>query len=108
MLFTGLMLTKSGPKVLEYNTRFGDPETQSVIPLLSQDTDLAEVMLACTQGRLDQVKLNVTPAFACNVVIASDGYPKTYTEDELVEFGPTPEGKILTSLLAYLPWWSQL
>ena len=50
VLFTGLMVTSEGPKVLEYNVRFGDPETQTVLPLLSADTDLAEVMLACTGG----------------------------------------------------------
>lgn len=102
MLFTGLMLTTSGPKVLEYNARFGDPETQSVIPLLSQDTDLAEVLLACTKGRLDQVPINITPGFACNVVIASDGYPDSYTQNELVEFGSTPEGS--SPFLYYLHW----
>ena len=49
MLFTGLMLTDSGPKVLEYNARFRDPETQSVLLLLDEDTDLAEIMMACTE-----------------------------------------------------------
>ena len=57
MLFTGFMLTADGPKVLEYNVRFGDPETQALMLLLDDETDLAEVMLACTQGRLDSVKL---------------------------------------------------
>lgn len=50
MLFTGLMLTQSGPKVLEYNVRFGDPETQTLILLLTEDTDLAEVLMACVIG----------------------------------------------------------
>ncbi|KAI9791104.1 MAG: hypothetical protein M1816_004335 [Peltula sp. TS41687] len=95
LLFTGLMLTATGPKVLEYNARFGDPETQSVLPLLSQETDLAEVLLACTQGRLDQVKIETTPGFACNVVIASDGYPDSYSQDELVEFGSAPKGVMI-------------
>ncbi|RCH82000.1 Bifunctional purine biosynthetic protein ade1, partial [Rhizopus azygosporus] len=53
MLFTGIMLTASGPKVLEYNVRFGDPETEVVLPLLSDDTDLAEIMMSCVEGRLD-------------------------------------------------------
>lgn len=92
MLFTGIMLTGSGPRVLEYNARFGDPETQSVVPLLSQDTDLAEVLLACTQGRLDQVEISITPGFACNVVIAAGGYPDSYTKGDSVEFRSTPEG----------------
>lgn len=71
MLFTGIMLTSSGPKVLEYNTRFGDPESQSMFPLLSQDTDLAEVLLACTEGRLNEVNICITPGFACNVIVHS-------------------------------------
>lgn len=49
MLFTGPMLTDSGPKMLEYNARFGDSETQSVLLLLGEDTDLAEIMMACTE-----------------------------------------------------------
>ncbi|MCJ1349790.1 hypothetical protein MMC31_008031, partial [Peltigera leucophlebia] len=95
MLFTGIMLTSSGPKVLEYNTRFGDPETQSMIPLLSQDTDLAEVLLACTEGRLNQVNISVTPGFACNVVVAVQGYPESYFQGDLVEFEETPAGVLI-------------
>jgi phosphoribosylamine--glycine ligase / phosphoribosylformylglycinamidine cyclo-ligase len=98
MLFTGIMLTSSGPKVLEYNTRFGDPETQSMIPLLSQDTDLAEVLLACTEGRLNQVNISITPGFACNVVVAAEGYPESYRQGDLVEFDKTPAGKRITIL----------
>ena len=51
MLFTGFMITSDGPKVLEYNVRFGDPETQALMLLLDDETDLAEVMLACTERR---------------------------------------------------------
>jgi phosphoribosylamine--glycine ligase/phosphoribosylformylglycinamidine cyclo-ligase len=72
------MLTSSGPKVLEYNTRFGDPEAQSMIPLLDDKTDLAEVFLACTKGKLNQVHIGILPAFACNVVVAAGGYPVSY------------------------------
>lgn len=78
MLFTEIMLTSSGPKLLKYNTRFRDPETQSMILLLSQDTDLAKVLLACTKKRLNQVNISVTPGFACNVVVAIQGYPDSY------------------------------
>lgn len=98
MLFTGIMLTSSGPKLLEYNTRFGDPETQSMIPLLSQDTDLAEVLLACTEGRLNQVNISVTPGFACNVVVAVQGYPDSYYQGDLVEFEETPDGRRIISV----------
>lgn len=75
MLFTGIMLTSSVPKVLEYNTRFGDPESQSMFPLLSQDTDLAEVLLACTEGRLNEVNICIAPGFTCNVIVYSISSP---------------------------------
>ena len=52
LLFTGFMITEDGPRVLEYNVRFGDPETQTLLPLMSMDTDLAEIMVAYTEGRL--------------------------------------------------------
>ncbi|KAI8085156.1 phosphoribosylglycinamide synthetase [Halteromyces radiatus] len=81
MLFTGLMLTTSGPKVLEYNVRFGDPETEVVLPLLGDDTDLAEIMLACCEGRLDAVSVTVKQAFAATVIMASGGYPGAYPKN---------------------------
>lgn len=92
MLFTGLILTASGLRVLEYNARFGDPETQSVVPLLSEETDLAEVMLACTEERLDQVNITISPMFACNVIIAAGGYPGPYAQGALVELSRTADG----------------
>lgn len=82
VLFTGLMITSNGPKVLEYNVRFGDPETQTVLPLLSADTDLAEVMMACTahESRLDCVKIRIEPKYSATVVIAAGGYPEAYAK----------------------------
>ncbi|KAG0747615.1 hypothetical protein G6F57_007255 [Rhizopus arrhizus] len=80
MLFTGIMLTASGPKVLEYNVRFGDPETEVVLPLLSDDTDLAEILLACAEGRLDAVSITIKNAYAATVIIASGGYPGSYAK----------------------------
>ncbi|KAF2773482.1 phosphoribosylamine--glycine ligase [Teratosphaeria nubilosa] len=77
-LFTGFMLTKSGPKVLEYNVRFGDPESQSCLPLLN--SDLAELMLACTNGTLDKQTLDLAPLSACTVVVAAGGYPGSYAK----------------------------
>ncbi|EEY22532.1 phosphoribosylamine-glycine ligase [Verticillium alfalfae VaMs.102] len=82
VLFTGLMIGPDGPKTLEYNVRFGDPETQTVLPLLSADTDLAEIMLACTahEARLDCVKVKIEPKFSATVVVAAGGYPDAYAK----------------------------
>lgn len=75
-LFAGLMLTAQGPKVIEFNARFGDPETQVVMPLL--ENDLLEVAAACVDGRLHEVDLRFRPGAAANVVLASAGYPGPY------------------------------
>lgn len=75
-LYFGLMLTENGPKVIEYNCRFGDPETQVVLPLL--DGDLFDIMQAVSQERLSQVQVSFRDAHACCVVMASDGYPQKY------------------------------
>ena len=75
-LYFGLMLTKDGPKVIEYNCRFGDPETQVVLPLL--ESDLLTIMEAVTEERLDQVEVNFSKDAACCVVLASEGYPQAY------------------------------
>lgn len=82
-LFTGLMLTADGPKVVEFNARFGDPETQAVLPLLK--SDLLEVMLACIEGRLDQVELEFYPGYTANIVVASGGYPGAYMKGVPIE-----------------------
>ncbi|MEX0848582.1 MAG: phosphoribosylamine--glycine ligase [Ilumatobacteraceae bacterium] len=73
VLYAGLMLTADGPVLLEYNCRFGDPEAQAIIPLL--DNDLAELALACCQGRLADTAVVVRPGAACTVVAAAPGYP---------------------------------
>lgn len=75
-LYFGLMLTSDGPKVIEYNCRFGDPETQVVLPLL--ESDLLEIMMACTNGTLDKVNVRFSNKSACCVVMASNGYPSKY------------------------------
>ena len=75
-LYFGLMITKDGPKVIEYNCRFGDPETQVVLPLL--ESDLLEVMQAVTEGRLAECPVRFRKAHACCVVLASAGYPAHY------------------------------
>lgn len=93
VLFTGIMLTPTKePKVLEYNVRFGDPETQTVLPLLSDDTDLAQVMLAAAEHRLDSVKISTKPLFSTTVVMAAGGYPEAYNKgDEIVTKEPLPK-----------------
>lgn len=75
-------MTKSGPKVLEYNVRFGDPETQTVLPLLSEDTDLASVMLAAAEGYLDGVSFNIKNEFSATVVASAGGYPGSYSKGQ--------------------------
>jgi len=76
VLYGGFILTKDGPKLLEFNARFGDPETQVVLPRLR--TDLAEVLLACAEGRLDEIQLSWSSHVAVSVVLASAGYPGDY------------------------------
>ena len=75
-LYFGLMITKDGPKVIEYNCRFGDPETQVVLPLL--ESDLLTVMQAVTAGKLTECEVKFRDAHACCVVLASKGYPGSY------------------------------
>ena len=75
-LYFGLMLTPNGPKVIEYNCRFGDPETQVVLPLLK--SDLLTVMMACTNGTLSKTPVRFSKKHACCVIKASKGYPESY------------------------------
>ncbi len=75
-LYFGLMITKDGPKVIEYNCRFGDPETQVVLPLL--ESDLLTVMQAVTNGTLSETEVRFSDKSACCVILASDGYPLSY------------------------------
>lgn len=91
-LFTGLMITSTGPKVLEYNVRFGDPETQTVLPLLSEDTDLAKIMVACSRHHLDSVTIKVEPRFSTTVVVAAGGYPESYAKGDEMTVSAPPAG----------------
>ena len=75
-LYFGLMLTPNGPKVIEYNCRFGDPETQVVLPLL--ESDLLTVMKACTDGTLAETEVKFADKHACCLILASAGYPSSY------------------------------
>ncbi|MDR1465106.1 MAG: phosphoribosylamine--glycine ligase [Oscillospiraceae bacterium] len=84
-LYFGLMLTPDGPKVIEYNCRFGDPETQVVLPLL--ETDLLEIFRAVREGRLAETPIRWKDAHACCVVLASGGYPEKYETGFPIDFG---------------------
>ncbi|KAK7219945.1 hypothetical protein V2G26_007948 [Clonostachys chloroleuca] len=95
VLFTGLMITANGPKVLEYNVRFGDPETQTVLPLLSADTDLAEIMLACANGYLDNCNLTIENKFSATVVLAAGGYPGSYAKGTPMNLQQPPTGSTI-------------
>ncbi|KAI8630218.1 putative bifunctional purine Ade1 [Xylariaceae sp. FL1651] len=90
MLFTGIMLTSSGPKVIEYNARFGDPETQALM-LLLKDTDLVQVLLSCTNGSLANATINVSSEFVCNVTVAVCGYPLDYSKGGGIALDPPPK-----------------
>ena len=82
IIFFGLMLTADGPKVLEYNARFGDPETQVVLPRMK--TDIVDVFNACVDGTLDQIGLEFEDNAAVCVVLASDGYPVSYKKGYVI------------------------
>lgn len=86
VLFTGIILTKSGPKVLEYNVRFGDPETQSVLPLINhKTTDLAQIFLAAAEHRLDSVHFEIDDSkHATTVILAANGYPEAYAKGDKI------------------------
>ena len=88
LLFTGLMITKDGPKTLEYNVRFRDPETQTLLPLM--DGDLADVMVACTDGCLDSVNFGHFPLYSATVVAAAGGYPGPYVRGDTITLRPPP------------------
>ncbi len=106
-LYFGLMLTDKGPRVIEYNCRFGDPETQVVLPLL--ESDLLDVMMATTRGELDKVPVNFSKKNACCVIMASNGYPQSYkkgfaidipadvADDVYVAGAALKDGKLVTS-----------
>ena len=84
-LFVGLMLTPDGPRVLEYNARLGDPETQAVLPLVK--SDLLGHFLACSQGSLDQEEIRIRNAAACCLVLTSQGYPEAITTGHPITLG---------------------
>ena len=89
VLYAGLMLTSSGLRVLEFNCRFGDPETQAVLPLL--ETDLLDIAEACVHGNLADIRIRWKDGAAVCVVLASQGYPEKVESGKRVTFGMLPE-----------------
>ena len=96
ILYAGLMLTAAGPRVLEFNVRFGDPETQAILPRL--ESDLLELMLAATRpGGLEGVELRWTPESAVTLVLASAGYPESASSGDVIEgLDEVPPGVLVT------------
>ena len=90
-LYFGLMLTANGPKVIEYNCRFGDPETQVVLPLL--ESSLLEVMLAVAEGRLAETEVRFSGKASCCVIMASQGYPEHYEKGVAITLPETGENE---------------
>lgn len=88
-LYFGLMITKDGPKVIEYNCRFGDPETQVVLPLLK--SDLFDIMRAVENETLADVDVEFSDQSACCVMLASGGYPENYEKGKVIELGCAPQ-----------------
>ena len=82
-LFAGLMLTTDGPRLIEYNVRFGDPEAQVTLPLL--DGDLAAIMLSVAEGHFDPRLIGSKPGYAACVVMASGGYPGRYEKGKVIQ-----------------------
>ena len=91
-LYFGLMLTPDGPKVIEYNCRFGDPETQVVLPLM--ESDLLTVMRACRDGELDRTEVKFSSGAACCVVMASEGYPAAYEKGYEITVDPDVTARV--------------
>ncbi len=89
-LYIGIMITAEGPKVIEFNVRFGDPETQVLLPLI--DTDPIKLIYACATNTLEPEAVKFKNKSACVVVLASQGYPETYPSGEIIDFpNNTPE-----------------
>ena len=93
ILYAGLIATADGPKVIEFNARFGDPETQPILSML--DTDLMDIFQACVNGTLDQLEIRWKAGAACCIVLASGGYPVQYQSGYPIS-GLEEAGKLAT------------
>ena len=98
-LYFGLMLTPNGPKVIEYNCRFGDPETQVVLPLL--ESDLLTVMKAVTEERLSEISVKFKDQSACCVILASNGYPSKYEKGFELTIAPEVKDNVFVAGAAF-------
>uniref|UniRef100_A0A914QM68 phosphoribosylformylglycinamidine cyclo-ligase n=1 Tax=Panagrolaimus davidi TaxID=227884 RepID=A0A914QM68_9BILA len=94
VLYAGLMITKNGPKVLEYNCRFGDPETQVLLRLLN--SDLYQICLACCNGNLNEIQIEWSNKCASGFVIASNGYPNSFTKGAKISGIPVDSDEVVT------------
>lgn len=90
----GLIMSSSGPKLLEYNVRFGDPEAQTLLPLLDEDSDLAQILFACVAGKLHEVHMGFLLGHSVSVVAAAEGYPFKYQRGDEIVLSPKPEGNL--------------
>lgn len=97
ILYPGIMVTKSGPKVLEFNARFGDPEVESYMRLLK--TDLFDIFMVCIDGNLDQVNIKWEEKFACCIILASEGYPGSYEKGK--EISGITEAEQLPNIVVF-------
>ncbi len=91
ILYVGLMLTENGPYVVEYNARFGDPETQALMPLL--ESDLLDLLISASEGELGERAIEFSDRYACCVVFASEGYPKQYEKGKEIKGLPYRDKK---------------
>ena len=82
--FAGFMIIEDGPRVLEYNVRFGNPETQTLLSIMGMEADLADTMVAYTEGRLDDVQLHTKSVFSVTVVAATGGYTESCQHDNTI------------------------
>lgn len=85
-------MSSTGPKLLEYNVRFGDPEAQTLLLMLDDESDFAEIMLACTEKRLHQVHMSFVSEYAASVAVAFESYPHFYRKKNKINVGPIAEG----------------
>lgn len=98
ILCIDFIITEAGPMTLEYDVRFGDPETQTILSLLSSETDLAKSLLACTNNTLHECALRMVQGYSVTVVAVAQGYPENSEVGLTVQIGEIPHGQYLLLL----------